>query len=244
MGIIYVLFSMGNTFSWTTNAVKCVQTFLFCQYILLSRYLKQYRRKLTSITNHLLHILILLSLVLWVFSSSGFCSSALKGKPAAWCLRVHKQRQWSMNTMFNLLQVNFCSSGSFYLVHNLQINQQHGTNHHDKAAKRGIEIDDAEQNGSTWHCVHPVQPISVELIVVQHGSSLSVHLDVGVGRAVLGGGVGPHRGWRFVRSIWLSGGASTGSGKRGHAGCPGGCHGCMTERLWINYEQNTAHCAH
>lgn len=66
-----------------------------------------------------------------------------------------------------------------------QVDQQHGTDHHDKAAKRGVEVNDAEQDAGARHCVQPVQPITVQLILVQHCPALRVHLDVGVGRLVL-----------------------------------------------------------
>lgn len=48
----------------------------------------------------------------------------------------------------------------------LQVEKQHGTNHHNEAAEGGVEIDDAEQDAGTRHCVQPVQPVAVQLVIV------------------------------------------------------------------------------
>lgn len=71
------------------------------------------------------------------------------------------------------------------LKHDSQVDKQHGADHHDEAAEGRVEVHDAEQDAGARHCVQPVQPIAVELVIVQHRPALRVHLDVGVGRLVL-----------------------------------------------------------
>lgn len=76
-----------------------------------------------------------------------------------------------------------CLSGALLWQHS-QVKEQHGSDHHDEATEGGVEVDDAEQDAGAGHGVEPVQPIAVQLLVVQHGAALGVHLD-GVGRLVL-----------------------------------------------------------
>lgn len=89
-----------------------------------------------------------------------------------------------------------------------QVDQHHGTYHHHEAAEGGVEVDDAEQDGGAGHRVYPVQPIAVQLILVQQRAPLGVHLDVGVGRVLFRGrgwgrgGVRTHRG-RVIGRGWL-----------------------------------------
>lgn len=49
---------------------------------------------------------------------------------------------------------------------NSQVDEQHGSDHHDEAAKRRVEVDDAEQDAHARQCVKPVQPITVHLVVI------------------------------------------------------------------------------
>lgn len=62
-----------------------------------------------------------------------------------------------------------------------QVDKQHGTDHHDESAEGGVEVDNAEEDASTRHCVQPVQPIAVQLIFIQHSPTLCIHLDVSIG---------------------------------------------------------------
>lgn len=68
---------------------------------------------------------------------------------------------------------------------NSQVEQQHSANHHHQAAEGRVEVDDAQQHAAARHRIQPVQPITVQLIFVEHGATLRVHLEVGVGRPVL-----------------------------------------------------------
>lgn len=47
-----------------------------------------------------------------------------------------------------------------------QVDEQHGADHHDEAAEGRVEVNDAEQDAGTRHCVQPVQPIAVQLVIV------------------------------------------------------------------------------
>lgn len=94
-----------------------------------------------------------------------------------------------------------------------QVNQQHGSDHHDEATEGGVEVDDAEQDAGAGHGIEPVQPIAVQLVIVKRGAALSVHLDA-VGRLVLWQRVriGLHT---FVGRVWLTGGRGGGGGRGG-----------------------------
>lgn len=59
----------------------------------------------------------------------------------------------------NISDITVCTTDS-------QVDKKHGSNHHDKTAKGGVEVDDAEQHTSARHCVQPVQPITVQLVIV------------------------------------------------------------------------------
>lgn len=48
----------------------------------------------------------------------------------------------------------------------LQVNEKHGTEHHDEAAKRRVEVNDAKQHAGAGYRVQPVQPVTVQLVVV------------------------------------------------------------------------------
>lgn len=49
---------------------------------------------------------------------------------------------------------------------NSQKDEQHGAYHHDEAAKGGVEIHDAEQDGGAGDRVHQVQPITVQFVLI------------------------------------------------------------------------------
>lgn len=113
-----------------------------------------------------------------------------------------------------------------------QVEQQHGAHHHHQAAEGRVEVDDAQQNAAARHRVQPVQPITVELVVVEHGAALRVHLEVGVGRLVvrqwLGLAAGAQRGRRRDGLVGWSRGAWQGGGGGG-AGWSGGSDRCLTD---------------
>lgn len=65
-----------------------------------------------------------------------------------------------------------------------QVEHEHGHHHHDEAAEGRIEVHDTEEDGGAWERVHPVQPIPVQLLLVQDLPSLGVHLDFRVAAAI------------------------------------------------------------
>lgn len=67
---------------------------------------------------------------------------------------------------------------------NSQVEHQHGHHHHDEAAEGGVEVDDAEEDPGSGERVHPVQPVPVQVLLIQDLASLGVHLHLGVAVAI------------------------------------------------------------
>lgn len=70
-----------------------------------------------------------------------------------------------MPALVNLFNI-FSHVVLHWQVQDLQVDKQHGTDHHDEAAKRWVEVHDAEQDAGAGHCVQPVQPITVQLVII------------------------------------------------------------------------------
>lgn len=105
-----------------------------------------------------------------------------------------------------------------------QVNEQHGSDHHDEAAEGRVEVNDTEQDTGAGHRVKPVQPVAVQLVLVQHGAALGVHLD-GVGRLVLGQRLRVGLRRLVGGGFWLVGGW----GGRGNAARLRGGDGCLAD---------------
>lgn len=67
-----------------------------------------------------------------------------------------------------------------------QVEHQHGHHHHDEAAEGRVEVNYAEQDGGARERVHPVQPVPVQLLLVQDLPALGVQLDLQVGAGCSG----------------------------------------------------------
>ena len=88
-----------------------------------------------------------------------------------------------------------------------QVHQYEGAHHQHKPAQAGVEVNYHEQDTQTGSRVHPIQPITLHLLLVlHHRPSLCVHLHVLIGRA----GVDERSvrcwiliGWKVVDWIWI-----------------------------------------
>lgn len=85
-----------------------------------------------------------------------------------------------------------------------QVEQQHSSCYHGEAAEGWIEIYDAEENDSSGSCVHPIQPITVQILLILpllNWGNLRVALD----RPSVLSGRGIWRwGWLLGWSMWVS----------------------------------------
>lgn len=65
---------------------------------------------------------------------------------------------------------------------NLQVHEEEGAHHQQKASQVGVEVHDHKQNAEPCGGVHPVQPIALHVLFVLHyWSALRVHPHVRVG---------------------------------------------------------------
>lgn len=67
----------------------------------------------------------------------------------------------------------------------LQVHNHGGAHDHEEPAQRGVEVEDAEENGKGGRRVGPVQPVSVNLVIFFHKrATLRIHPQVLVGSRI------------------------------------------------------------